>query len=390
MADFTFYQPTRLCFGAGKLETVGEVVKAYGNSCLLVTTTNEEDVLRPLYDRVKGILEKAGVRYVHFDEVVPNPDIKGIAKASRIVREENLEVILGVGGGSSLDTAKSIALFWETEQVDWKEAFSTYSSPFEQYPLPGTKALPVIAVPTTAGTGSELTQAMIISDQDNNDKECVYHQAVFPKVAIIDPELTKTLPPYPTAITGFDAFTHSFESYMREFASPYTTLLGMESMKTIIRVLPKLVKDPSNMEYREEMSKAAAFSGISLANASATIPHPLSEVIGGVVPRIAHGQCLACLYPGFLKFQITKTPEKCAAVARLFDPALEGASDTEAAGKLPELATQFLKDIGLYNKLSNLGVTEEQYEEMRGNFVFNVLPFAPKETLLGILEESYR
>ena len=389
MEEFSFYQPTRLDFGAGKLEKVGQVVASYGKSCLLVTTTNTEDVLRPLYDRVKGILDKSGIHYVHFDEVVPNPDIKGIAKASEIVRRENLEVVLAVGGGSSMDTAKAIALFWETDQVDWKEVFSKYSSPFEAYELPGTRALPVIAVPTTAGTGSELTQAMIISDQEHNDKECVYHQAVFPKVAVIDPELCRTLPPYPTAITGFDAFTHSFESYMREFASSYTKLLGIESMKTIIEVLPKLIKDTSNMEYREAMSKAAAFSGISLSNASATIPHPLSEGIGGVTPRIAHGQCLACLYPGYLRFQITKTPEKCADIARLFDPSLSQVSDEEAASHLPEQMEEFLKSIGLYNTLSNLGVTEEQFTEMKGNFVFNVLPFAPKETLLSIMDAAY-
>ena len=230
MADFMFYQPTRIDFGAGKLEKTGEIVASYGNSCLLVTTTNKEDVLRPLYDRVKKILEKAGIRYIHFDEVVPNPDIRGIAKAIEIVNKEKLQVILAVGGGSSMDTAKSVALFHDAGEIHWKEVFSKYSSPSAVYELPGKSVLPVIAVPTTAGTGSELTQAMIISDQENNDKECVYHQAVFPRVAIIDPELCRTLPPYPTAITGFDAFTHSFESYVRELASPYTMLLRKEAM----------------------------------------------------------------------------------------------------------------------------------------------------------------
>lgn len=387
---FNFYNPTKMIFGCGKLDLVGEEVKKYGNSCLLVTTPNSEAVLRPLYDRVKAILDRSGIRWVHFDEVVPNPDVKGIAKAIQIVREQKLEVILGVGGGSSLDTCKSIALFWELDDIDWNEMFQKYSSPFEDYALPGTKALPVVAVPTTAGTGSEMTQAMIVSDHEKNDKECVYHRAVFPKAAIIDPELTRTLPVYPTAITGFDAFTHSFESYMREdHASIYTMTLGKLAMSEIIRVLPKLLKDPQNMEYREAMSQAASFSGISLSNASATIPHPLSEVIGGVVPRIAHGQCLACLYPGFLRFQITKTPERCADVARLFDASLEKVSDQEAAAKLPGLVEEFLKEIGLNKTLKELGVTEEQYAEMRGNFVFNVLPFAPKDTLLAILESSY-
>lgn len=390
MEGFSFYQPTKLYFGCGRLSMLGGLTASYGKSCLLVTTPNSEEVLRPLYDRVKALLEEAGVRVVHFDEVVPNPDIRGIEKAVRLVREEKLEVILGVGGGSSLDTAKAVSLFWELESIDWQEVFSHYSSPTEDYELPGSCVLPMIAVPTTAGTGSELTQAMILSDQAHNDKECVYHRAAFPKAAVIDPELTKTLPPYPTAVTGFDAFTHAFESYMRELASPYTRLLGQEAMREIIATLPKLIKEPANLAYRETMSRAAAFAGISLSNASATIPHPLSEVIGGVAPRIAHGQCLACLYPGFLRFQVGQTPEKCAQVARLFDPALEKVSDEEAAACLPRQMETFLREIGLFHTLKDLGVTEEQYEEMRGNFVFNVLPFAPKETLLGILQASYQ
>lgn len=389
MKTFTVNQPTKLNLGRGKLEEVGDVVKSYGNSCLIVTTPDDIEALRLLYDRVKGILDKAQVRYVHFDEVVPNPSIGGIEKAISIVRKEKLEVILAVGGGSSIDTAKSIALFHEEEKIDWLEVFSKYTSAFENYPLPGRSVLPVIGVPTTAGTGSEMTQAMVISDPEHNDKMCIFHPAAFPKVAIIDPELTITLPTYLTAITGFDAFTHSFESYMRECASPYTKVLGLKSMKTIIETLPKLLKDTSNMDLREDMSLAAAFSGISLSNAAATIPHPLSEVVGGVVPRIPHGQCLACLYPAYLRFQITKEPEKCADIARLMDKKLIEKDEETAANALPELMEEFLKSIGLYNTFSKLGVTKEQLEEMKNNFIFNVLPFAPKDTLLGILVDSY-
>ena len=133
MADFMFYQPTRIDFGAGKLEKAGEIVASYGDSCLLVTTTNKEDVLRPLYDRVKKILEKAGIRYVNFDEVVPNPDIRVIAKAIEIVNKEKLQVILAVGGGSSMDTAKSVALFHDAGEIHCKEVFSNYFSPSAVY-----------------------------------------------------------------------------------------------------------------------------------------------------------------------------------------------------------------------------------------------------------------
>lgn len=389
MEQFRFYQPTRIHFGAGCLNQVGSIVGKYGKKCMLVTTTNTEDVLRPLYDRVKALLSEAGIQVVHFDKVVPNPTISGIEEAIALVHQEKVEVVLAVGGGSSIDTAKSITLFNGAGKVDWPKVFSTYTDPFAEYESPSPEVLPLVAVPTTAGTGSELTQAMVISDPEHNDKECIFHDKAFAKEAIIDPELMRTLPPRMTAITGFDAFTHSFESYLRDCASPYTRTIGMKAMSLIIETLPKLVKDIGNMELREKMAQAAMFSGISLGNAAATLPHPISEIVGGVAPRLAHGQCLATLYPQYLRWQCTQAVEKCAAVARLFDPALSDLSDKEAADKLPLLMKEFLQSVGLYYSFSQLGLTEEELKLAEASPIFNFLPFAPKEVMVGILHDSY-
>ena len=389
MEQFRFYQPTRIHFGAGCLNQVGSIVGKYGKKCMLVTTTNTEDVLRPLYDRVKALLSEAGIQVVHFDKVVPNPTISGIEEAIALVHQEKVEAVLAVGGGSSIDTAKSITLFNGAGKVDWPKVFSTYTDPFAEYESPSPEVLPLVAVPTTAGTGSELTQAMVISDPEHNDKECIFHDKAFAKEAIIDPELMRTLPPRMTAITGFDAFTHSFESYLRDCASPYTRTIGMKAMSLIIETLPKLVKDTGNMELREKMAQAAMFSGISLGNAAATLPHPISEIVGGVAPRLAHGQCLATLYPQYLRWQCTQAVEKCAAVARLFDPALSDKSDKEAADKLPLLMKEFLQSVGLYYSFSQLGLTEEELKLAEASPIFNFLPFAPKEVMVGILHDSY-
>lgn len=390
MESFNFYQPTRVHFGAGRLSEVGRIVRKYGTKCMLVTTTNTEDVLRPLYDRVKGLLAEAGVEAVHFDKVVPNPAITGIEEAIGIVHSEKVEVLLAVGGGSSIDTAKAISLFSGAGKVDWRKVFSTFTDPFAEYESPSPRVLPLVAVPTTAGTGSELTQAMVLSDQANNDKECIFHDKAFAREAVIDPELTRTLPPRMTAITGFDAFTHSFESYLRECASPYTRTIGMKSMKLIVETLPKLVKDTGNMELRENMALAAMLSGISLSNAAAALPHPISEIVGGVAPRLAHGQCLATLYPQFLRWQCTQAAEKCASVARLFDPALADRPDGTAAEALPGLMAEFLKEVGLYKSFEELGMTEEELRQAEANPLFDHLPFAPKEVMVGILHDSYR
>ncbi|MEZ4509587.1 MAG: iron-containing alcohol dehydrogenase [Eubacteriales bacterium] len=388
MNSFAFYNPTRIHFGAGELDRIGQIVAKYGSRCLLVTTPSE-DVLRPLYDRVKGILKQTGVEVIHFDEVVPNPTVQSIEKAIGIVKTRKIDVVLAVGGGSSIDTAKSIALFWQPEKVDWNGAYETFTSPFAEYEPVSKPVLPLITVPTTAGTGSELTQAMIISDLTTEEKVCIFHDQVFPKEAVIDPELTRTMPRRLTAITGFDAFAHAFESYMRKEASVYTQTIGTQAIRQVIEALPRLMEDPENMELRTRMSEAEMFAGISLSNAAATVPHPLSEIIGGIAPRIPHGQALACLYPGYVRFQAEKTPHRCAAIARLFDETLASASDEAAAGRLPGLVERFLETIGLNHKLGALGVTQEEQDKMANHFLLGVLPFGTKEELTGIIREAF-
>lgn len=389
MERFGFYQPTRIRFGAGVLAELGAVAAGYGSKCMLLTTPNTEAVLRPLYDRVKALLEEAHMEVLHFDEVVPNPTIQSIEKAIGLVNTQGVQVLVAVGGGSSLDTAKAVALLSGAGAVDWKTVFSSYTDPFAQYEAPSPAVLPLVAVPTTAGTGSELTQAMVISDPSCNAKECIFHDKVFPKEALIDPELTHTLPPYLTAVTGFDAFTHAFESYMRDCASPYTRLIGLHAMRGILAALPPLVKNPADAKLREEMSLAAMLSGISLANAAACLPHPLSEVVGGIAPRIAHGQCLATLYPQFLAYHHRQAPGKCAEVAALFDPALAEKPQEEAAAALPALLREFLESVGLHRSFKALGLTQEEMEQALAHPVLHFLPFAPKEDMQKILADSF-
>ncbi|MCK5129136.1 MAG: iron-containing alcohol dehydrogenase [Clostridiales bacterium] len=389
MQQFKFYNPTKIHFGAGELNNIAQIVKKYGSKCMLVTTTNEEQVLRPLYDRVKDILAKGGIDVLHFDEVVPNPTVQGIEKAIDIVKSQGIQVVVAVGGGSSIDTAKAISLFYQPDKIDWNNAYDKFTSPFAEYETISDPVLPLITVPTTAGTGSELTQAMIISDETTEEKVCIFHNHVFPKESVIDVELTVTMPRRLTAMTGFDAFSHAFESYMRNEASVYTKTIGNKAIENIIYALPRLMEDSTNIELREMMSVAEMFAGISLSNAAATIPHPLSEVIGGIAPQIPHGQALASLYPGFVRFQITKTPKKCAEIARLFDTDLKNVDDILAASKLPIFVEEFLKKLGLNKSLTELGVTEEEKEKMANHFLLGVLPFGTKEELTRILKESF-
>lgn len=389
MAGYRFYHPTEILFGAGRLNELGGRAARFGKVCLLVTAPKDEEAMRPLYERVKDILVKSGVEVHHCDKVVPNPTIENAESAIRLAESAGAEMVVAVGGGSAMDAAKAAALFYRAGKVDWHRAFSDYGSAFSAYPPVSPHSLPVIAVPTTAGTGSEMTQAMIISDPLEEEKACIFHPDAFPKIALVDPELTLTMPRGLTAATGFDAFCHAFESLMREEASPHTKMFSLGAIQDIARALPRLMRNPKDLALRETMSRAAMWAGISLSNATAAIPHPLSEIIGGIAPRVAHGQALAALYPAFVRFQITKTPEKCAAAARAMNESLARETDAKAAAMLPEILDKLLQDIGLDKKLGELGVTQEEKEKMCGHFLLGVLPFGTREELTAIMREAF-
>ncbi|NMD38869.1 MAG: iron-containing alcohol dehydrogenase, partial [Christensenellaceae bacterium] len=272
MNNFNFFSPTRIIFGKNKIEDLGNIAARYGKKCMLVTTNKNEPALKDLYVKAINILESANIAVLHFDEVLPNPPIDIIEKAIALANENNIDFLVGLGGGSSIDTAKSISIFHEVDKINWSEAYQKYTSPFTMYEKISSKKIPLIAIPTTAGTGSEVTQAMMVSEYENNEKNCIFHNEAYPEVALIDPTLCLTIPKRLTAATGFDAFCHAFESYLRDEASDITKAFGIIAIKDIINTLPKLVNDLGNYEYRETMSKAACFAGISLANAAATLP----------------------------------------------------------------------------------------------------------------------
>jgi len=389
MENFNFYCPTRIHFGAGRLDDVGEIAAKYGNICMLVTTTKNEKVLQPLFNRAINILEKARMKVIHFDGAVPNPTVQSIERGIEIVKKEKVEVIIALGGGSSIDTAKAISLFHGLDKIKWKDVYGKYDSPFKEYKPISKKILPLISIPTTSGTGSELTQAMIISDENTKEKLCIFHDKVFPLECIIDSQLTQTLPRKLTCITGFDAFCHAFESFVRKEASIYTQTIGLKAMELIINTLLKVLDYPENEEYRDLLSQAEMFAGISLANAAATIPHPLSEIIGGIAPNIAHGQALICLYPGFLEYQINITPEKCAQVSRLFDSELNSVSDEVAASKLPNLMRDFISHFSMETSLRKLGVKEENLILMETHNTLKFLPFASEADLKKIMRSAF-
>ena len=371
---FNYYQPTKIHFGPGRLSELGEIASKYGKRAFMVTTPDAP--LRPLYDRVIKILTNSNIEVIHFDQVEPNPSAEMIEKGFKMLKENPCDFVLAVGGGSSIDTAKTIAFTNGQEKINWDELFK-FSSPYEDYPEYSDSVLPIISIPTTSGTGSQVTQAAVITL--GQEKLTYYHPSLFSKECILDSELTLTLPNRITAATGFDAFTHAFESFINKRASLYSENDSILAMKLVIENLPKALENPKDIEYRKNLSMADTLAGRALANSGAHAPHPLSELIGGVV-HMAHGEALAVVFPAFVKNAYVDNKEKMDIVANLFD---------ENAECLYEEIVKFLKTIGLYKTLKEAGVCREDYEIMLKSPMLDHLPFGNREFLESIMNEAY-
>ncbi len=299
---FTFFVPTQIRFGAGKLNELKTIAPTLGNRVLLVTRPRKGS-LKATYEVVEKLLEEVGLSYTYFDEVIPNPTLEGVEKGIELAVENQVDFVIGIGGGSVLDTAKLIAfLTTPSGAIDWEAALSKYSNPFAVGPSPDS-ALPFIAVSTTSGTGSHCTQAAVVSDTVKQEKITLFHSGLFPSIAIVDPELMCSVPPTVTAATGFDAFTHAFESFLGGRTSPLTEAMSLEAIRLIFENLPAVLKDPHNTSLRTRLAWADTLAGMCLANGGADLPHPLGDIIGGICPRIAHGETLAMVYPDFLKYK---------------------------------------------------------------------------------------
>ena len=386
MNHFNYFQPTEILFGPGRIEEIGTVVQKYGKRCLLVTTP-EIPVLKPMYDRVRKLLNDSGCDVAHFDQVQPNPTTDNITGGAEMAKSHKADVIIGLGGGSSMDSAKAIAVEATHEGTSWDYLFFRDKQPTE-------KTLPVIAISTTSGTGSHVTQVAVVTHTKERNKSAIYNSMVFPKVAIVDPELMVTLPEHFTAATGFDAFCHSFESMLHPNASPYIDLLGMKAIQLIEKNLPVVLNDLKNIEARANMALADTLAGLCIANAGVTLPHGVGMAISGMYPHVAHGESLAIIYPAFTRFTQQSAVFQFAAVGRIFDPSLKSLDDKEAAEKSCEVIDAFIEKIGMSMTLKDANMPEIEIPDLAKAGM--VLPdyqgnprVATAEEMLELIKQAY-
>lgn len=357
MNNFNYFQPTEIRFGCGRINEIGEVVSEIGKRCILVTVPIFE-AIRPAFEKVKKSLSDAGVCVTHFDKVVPNPTTDSVTIGAEMAKDFKADVVIGLGGGSSMDTAKAIAVEATHKGTSWDYLFFRETQPTK-------KTLPVVTVTTTSGTGSQVTQVAVVSNPAEKKKSAIYNSILYPKVSIVDPELMLSVPEHISASTGFDVFTHAFEAYLHKNTSPYIELIALEAIKLVIRYLPKVIKDGSDLDIRTKMAWSDTLAGLSIANAGVTLPHSIGMAIGGCCSHVMHGEALAAVYPEFICYTYSSAIiDKFAVLARLFDKSLLKVSDSIAAEKACDLVINFLKDIKMYSSLKDLKIPETELEEI--------------------------
>lgn len=378
MKTFEINQPTKIVIGKDSLMNLGQYAAQYGNKAILVTE-NVSGPLAGIYRKALRILEAAGVQAVHFDGVQANPTTDIVAKGAVMAREAGAQVVIGLGGGSSMDTAKAIAIEATHEGTVWD--YLHYKK------QPDDRTLPIIAVTTTSGTGSQATPCAVITKTEDKDKSAVWNDHIFPKIAIVDPMLMLSVPVGVTMQTGFDTFAHNFEAFLSVNGSLYTDTLALQGIRLAVENLPKLLEKPDDLAARESMALADTLGGIVIASAGVTLPHGLGMQISGHKPSVSHGQSLAVVYPEFTRFTWKYAVDKFAAAGRIFNPELNSADDTEAAKRCCAEIDGFLRKIGLWIDFSALGVTKEEIREIANDG--QVLNDYKNNPVIASIEEMY-
>ncbi|WP_052372575.1 iron-containing alcohol dehydrogenase [Amycolatopsis taiwanensis] len=329
-----FAQPRDMRVGGGALEKIGEVVAALGVSRPLVVT-DVFLVSTGLAERVTKLLGAAGLTPALFSGTVPDPTTESLVDGLRAVRDGGCDAVIGLGGGSPMDTAKALALL------------AVQGGTMRDYKAPRRNtgpALPIVAVPTTAGSGSEATQFTIITDSASDEKMLCPGRSFLPVAAIVDYELTLSMPPRLTADTGIDALTHAVEAYVSRKANPLSDSLCLAAIATIGRHLRHAVADGFNREARAAMMLAATQAGIAFSNSSVALIHGMSRPIGAHF-HVAHGLSNAMLFPAVAAYSADAATTRYADCARAFGVASGTDSDEQAATALVDAISALCTDL---------------------------------------------
>jgi alcohol dehydrogenase class IV len=343
--------PGRVVLGRGAVEEVGNYAATYGSKALVIATGQIHDIHG---DRIHDELAAAGVESVAYTDVRPDPTVENIEAAYDRYRQEGCDVIVTLGGGSSIDTGKGAGILAANEG-DIRE-FAVDEAGYEGVPRP---IPPLIAVNTTAGTGSEATRSVVVTDEQSSTKFLIVSQNVVPHVAVEDPELTVSLPRSHTAFTGIDALTHAIEAFVSVKSYSVPDDFARSAIRRIGTSLPVAWANGDDMEARTEMMIAQLQAGQAFTNASVALVHGMARPLGAQL-HVPHGLANGLLLPHVMEFSAMAAPGKYAEIARLLDAADESVPDREAARRAGDAVHELSEAISLTSYLEEFGTVPER------------------------------
>jgi 1,3-propanediol dehydrogenase/alcohol dehydrogenase len=359
MKEYMFQSPARIHFGCGAVSKSGTEAARFGKSALVVTGQGSSGRTGSL-DAVLASLKVAGVAATVYAQVESDPSVKTVEAGALLARENDCDVIVALGGGSPLDAAKGIAMLLTNggKVTDY------------ECKAPEKDGTPIIAVPTTAGTGSEITRFTVLTDTDRKVKMLIQGAGLIPKVALLDPKLTVSMPAHVTAGTGMDALTHAVEAYISSIATPMTDVHALEAIRLIGENLIKAVHGPENMQAREGMLRGQMHAGLAFGNASVALVHAMSRPLGALF-GIPHGQANAMLLPVVMDYNRSAAQERFRDIARALGENVDDLSLRDAARTAVLAVEELLEETGLENRLSAFGVKESDIDRLASDAAVN-------------------
>jgi alcohol dehydrogenase len=378
---FTYYIPTKILFGAGSLKQLGKA-KLPGKKALIVISAGPAMKKYGYLETVQALLTQNGVTSVVFDKILPNPIKQHVMEGAEMARENGCDFILGLGGGSSIDAAKSIAIMVKNPGDYWDYIFggTGKGQPITE-PI-----LPVVAITTTAGTGTEADPWTVISHEDRQEKIGFGNDQTFPVLSIVDPEMMLSIPPGLTAYQGFDAFFHAAEGYIANIATPISDAYALKSIELLAEYLPTAVQKGDDLEARTQVALANTLSGMVESTSACTSEHSFEHAMSARHPELPHGAGLIMLSNAYFEFFNTICPERMDAMAKAMNAPdfLTGLKNLQEACGVANL------------KMSEYGIIEAELPDivanarktMTGLFNFDRHKLTDEESL-AILKKAF-
>lgn len=376
-----FFVSSNVVFGKDAAKKLPEILKEYKAKNVMVVY-DAGVKMAGIATKVLGEIEKADVKVTVFDGVIPNPTNEVVEEAAEIAKKENIDVFVAVGGGSSIDLTKAVNILM------------TNPGPIGQYGGIGMvkeDVLPLIAIPTTAGTSSEITNVVALTDTEAVCKYVIIDNKIVADRVIADPEFTRTMPPSVTAATGMDAITHAVESYISNMATPLTEYHSLKGLQIFYENLPKAVADGNDMHAREQMMLGCIIAGFGFSNANLGLVHGIAHTLSAHF-HLAHGMANATVLPYVMEYNADSCPEKMVELAKAIQLPVSGNLDEDKLLLSKELL-KLTKTLGIKTLLEQ-GIKEEDLSMLADDVLKEpVLGFNPKqgvtkEDVLNILHKA--